>query len=129
MLFRSFVGGLLGSFARGGAEWACAAMGGPAWASRVVVNVLGAFAIGCVFARLAARDADGTPLGIPHDRRMREHLVCGGFLGGFTTVSGMAWDVAQATSAGDARALALVIAANAVVGVAAAALGWRVGRK
>ena len=126
----AFVGGSLGSLARGGAELAFAAAGWPAWPSRIAVNVAGAFAIGCLFARLSPRDGRGVPLGIPHARRLAEHRWGAGFLGGFTTVSGFAWDAVQATGATggpSAAHLAWILGCNAVLGIGAAWLGWRVG--
>lgn len=126
LVLASFSGGLLGSAARGGCEAVCAGIGAPSWTARIVINVLGAFLIGLLFARLAARRPDGAPEGVAHGQRWREHLWGAGFLGGFTTVSGFAWDAAGAVRAQECGALALMMAANAVVGVAACALGWRV---
>ena len=97
----AFVGGLAGSAARGSCEWLFALAGAPAWSSRVTVNVLGAFAIGMLFARLCDHDDRGMPLGVPHRNRMREHLWGTGFMGGFTTVSGFAWDMAWALQHGE----------------------------
>lgn len=120
----SFAGGMAGSLARGAAELGFAALGLPGWGSRVAVNVVGAFLIGCLFARIAARDDAGAPAGIPHTDRLREHLLGAGFLGGFTTVSGMAWDLAHALAAGDLVAACTIVGANAVVGIAACATGF-----
>ena len=125
----TFAGGLAGSAARALVQSACAAADLPTWAGRVGINVVGAFAAGWLFARLATRNAGGVPLGIPHVHRMREHGWSVGLLGGFTTVSGFAWDAAQAAGAGNIRGLALLLAANGVVGVAAAGLGWAVGSR
>lgn len=126
----AFAGGALGSFARGGAELVFAASGWPGWPSRIAVNVAGAFAIGWLFARLSPRDGRGVPLGIPHARRLAEHRWGAGFLGGFTTVSGFAWDAASAAGAAgepSGARLALVLGSNAVLGIGAAWLGWRMG--
>lgn len=133
----AFLGGTIGSMARGGAELGCLALGLPAWGSRVAVNVVGAFLVGRLFASLAARDGAGTPVGIPHSNRMREHLLGAGFLGGFTTVSGMAWDVAAgflgtgsaggAATGADPIGVSVIASANAVLGIAMAALGWSCG--
>lgn len=124
----AFAGGVLGSFARGATELGFGALGLPAWASRIAVNVVGAFLIGCLFARIAARDDAGAPAGIPHAQRPREHLLGAGFLGGFTTVSGMAWDLAHGLSEGELGVACAIVAANAGIGIAAAALGWRSAR-
>lgn len=128
LLAVTFLGGSIGSLARIAAEVAFADAGWPAWGSRMLVNGLGAFLIGCLFARIAVRGDDGAPSGIPHSNRMTEHLLGAGFLGGFTTVSGMAWDIARSAVAGDAAEAACVLAVNAVAGIVAAALGWRIVR-
>ena len=48
-----------------------------------------------------------------------------GFLGGFTTVSGFAWDVVALAQGGDRASAALAIGVNAIVGIAACAAGYR----
>ena len=92
----------------------------------MTVNVLGAFAIGMLFARLCDHDDRGMPLGVPHRNRMREHLWGGGFMGGFTTVSGFAWDVASAIQHSEHARVALLLAFDGLVGIAAAAAGYGV---
>lgn len=119
------VGGALGSVARASVEAAFGSAGWPAWAAHLAVNVAGAAMIGVLFAWLSARDARGIPLGIPHGLRRREHLLGAGVLGGFTTVSGFAWDVADLLRGGDLASAGLVIGVNAFVGIAACALGYR----
>ena len=99
------------------------AVGWPGWAARVAVNVAGGFAIGCLFARLSSHDSRGVPTGVPAAHRLREHRWGAGFLGGFTTVSGFAWDAAHAAGEGQGGALAAVLAANAIAGIAACAAG------
>ncbi len=121
----SLLGGLLGSAARAGADWAFASMGAPAWTARVFINVLGGFLIGLLFARLVGHRSDNAPEGITHRQRLHEHLWGAGALGGFTTVSGFAWDAAAAINDRRFAVLALILLANAVVGVAACALGWK----
>lgn len=128
LLLAAFAGGLLGSAARAGVQAAFGALGLPAYGAHLAVNGLGAFAAGWLFARLAATDADGRPLGLPHLRRVREHLWSVGVLGGFTTVSGFAWDAAQAVGERDHARLAVILAFNGVVGIAAAAAGWKLGK-
>ena len=120
----AFVGGVAGSAARAGVELGCSAVGLPGWTARVAVNVLGAGAIGALFARLCDVDARGVPVGISHNNRLREQLWGAGFLGGFTTVSGFAWDVASAVQDGAFERAAVVFTADAVLGIAAAALGY-----
>lgn len=119
------VGGTLGSAARAAVQMAFESAGWPVWGSRLAVNVAGASMIGVLFARLSLRDARGVPLGIPHGLRRREHLLGAGFLGGFTTVSGFAWDVADLAQGGSPASAALVLGINATVGIAACAAGYR----
>ncbi len=128
LLLATFAGGLLGSAARAGVRAAFGAAGLAAWGTHLTVNGLGAFAAGWLFARLAAADADGRPVGLPHLRRVREHLWSVGVLGGFTTVSGFAWDAAQAVDEGDHVRVAVILAFNGVVGIAAATAGWKLGK-
>lgn len=122
----AFAGGFIGSAARAGVELGCSAVGLPGWTARVAVNVLGACAIGVLFARLCDVDGRGIPVELSHKNRLREQLWGAGFLGGFTTVSGFAWDVASAVQDGAFERAALLLTANAVVGIAAAALGYSI---
>lgn len=119
----AFAGGVAGSLGRGLAEAAFDAAGSPAWASRLAVNVLGAFLIGWLFGRLAVHDDRGSPIGMPHAHRFREHLLGAGMLGGLTTVSGFSWDVAAAVEAGEFARAAIALGVNAIVGIAACASG------
>lgn len=128
LLLAAFAGGLAGSAARAGVQAAFGAAGLPAWSAHLAVNVAGAFAAGWLFARWAAADATGRPVGLPHVHRVREHLWSVGLLGGFTTVSGFAWDAAQAVTDGDHARLALVLAVNGTAGIVAAAAGWKFGK-
>jgi fluoride ion exporter CrcB/FEX len=91
-----------------------------------VVNVLGACAIGVLFARLCDVDGRGIPIGFSHKNRLREQLWGAGFLGGFTTVSGFAWDVASALQDQVFERAAVLFTADAIVGIAAAALGYSI---
>lgn len=124
----ALVGGVAGSLGRGLLEWAAAALSQPAWTARIAANVVGAFLIGCWFGRTPGRP--GSPPGRPADVRaaLREDTCVAGFLGGFTTVSGFAWDVASAWDGGAFLQAAAVLAANAVVGVASCAAGFRAVR-
>ena len=119
------VGGALGSAARASVQAAFDSAGWPVWGAHLAVNVVGATMIGALFARLSARDAHGMPLGIPHGLRRREHLLGAGFLGGFTTVSGFAWDVVDLVQGGDPASASVVIGVDAIVGIAACAAGYR----
>jgi fluoride ion exporter CrcB/FEX len=123
LAFAAFAGGVVGSLGRGLAEAAFDAAGSPAWTSRLAVNVVGAFLIGGLFGRLATHDDRGAPTGIPHTHRLREHLLGAGMLGGLTTVSGFSWDVAAAVEAGEFARATIVLGVNAIVGIAACALG------
>lgn len=120
----SFVGGLVGSAARASCEWGCVSVGLPAWTARMAVNVIGAFAIGILFARLCDCDTRGVPLGVPPHNRLREHLLGAGFLGGFTTVSGFAGDMVFALQERAFERAVVMFAADAVLGIAAVALGY-----
>ena len=121
----AMIGGMLGSAIRGAVQLALDHVGWTVWGSHVAINVAGAALIGVLFARLSARDPRGVPLGIPHGLRVREHLLGAGFLGGFTTVSGFAWDVADLVQGGAVASATLVVVANAVVGIAACAAAYR----
>ena len=119
----AFAGGIAGSLVRALAEQGFALAGLPPWSSRIAVNVSGAFLIGGLFGRLAVHDERGAPVAVPHARRMREHLLGAGLLGGLTTVSGFSWDAASAIAAGEHANAALVVACDAVIGIAACAAG------
>lgn len=107
-----FAGGGLGSVARWGVGRLLPASGWP-WAT-LLVNVVGSFALAWVAARWATGHPARTFLGI-------------GVLGGFTTWSTFSYEVIQIW-AGGRPAVAVGYAVVAVVGgLAAAALGWRMG--
>lgn len=125
----AFAGGTCGSLARALVQQAFAAAGVPGWGAHAAVNVAGSFAIGALFATLAARDARGTPVGVPPGHRVREHLLGAGFLGGLTTVSGLAQDLCVLVAGGPPAAAALAIALNGIVGLAACAAGFRAGTR
>lgn len=125
----AFAGGTCGSLARALVQQAFAAAGLPVWGAHAAVNVVGSFAIGALFAGLVARDARGEPVGIPPDRRVREHLLGAGFLGGLTTVSGLAQDLCVLAAEGPSEATGLAIALNGIVGLAACAAGFRAGTR
>ena len=96
-------------------HWISAAVEGDRvlWVT-VAINVAGSFALGALAGAGASDDA---------------RAIAGvGFLGGFTTFSTFSFDVFADLNAGrPGRALAYV-AASVLLGVAAAALGWRVAR-
>lgn len=124
----ALAGGVSGSLCRGLLEWGAAALSQPAWVSRIVANVLGAFLVGCWFGGAAGRPGPA-PVGPAGTRTvLREDACVAGFLGGFTTVSGFAWDVASAWDAGAFGQAAAVLGANAVAGIASCAAGFRLVR-
>jgi fluoride ion exporter CrcB/FEX len=141
------VGGCFGAAMRLGAERTAAGMGQPGWTAHVAVNVVGGGLAGWFVGMVHLQEAtDPLPA---RDRPLRrfEHLLLTGFLGGLTTISGFAWDVARlaqeyggpaAESAGSAGAtgplspavaLAVVLAANGVAGLVAAWVGLALGRR
>ncbi|MFO0783895.1 MAG: CrcB family protein [Phycisphaerales bacterium] len=132
------MGGLAGSAARGLTSAAFLAAGGAEWGSRLAVNVCGAFLAGVVVARLRVPESADPLHHRSLRRRRREHLLITGFLGGFTTISGFAWDTVvlsqgagAAPEPGQAASLhlAMVLVGNGVVGIAAAAAGLALGRR
>ena len=125
----ALAGGTCGSLCRALVQQGFAAAGLPAWGAHAAVNVTGSCAIGVLFAALVARDARGEPVGIPPDRRVREHLLGAGFLGGLTTVSGLAQDLCALVADGPSLALAVAVALNGIVGLVACAAGFRAGTR
>lgn len=112
------VGGALGTAAREGAILLWPAAGGIPYAV-FCVNVLGALLLGALYAMLA---------GTPHsdDHRAARALLGAGVLGGFTTYGALASDTAVLWQS--QPVLAAVYAGGSVVaGMAAAALGLRMG--
>ena len=89
----------------------------------IAINVIGAFALGALLAVLARRGPDA-------GRRRTARLLLGtGVLGGFTTFSSLAVDTAVLLE-GHRLLQALAYGLGSVLaGVAAAALGARVGRR
>ena len=127
-LVAAVLGGVLGSAGRAAAALATSAAGAPEWSSRLVVNLLGAYGAGILVARMQLREEQDPRLGQPRRNRVREHLWMTGVLGGFTTVSGFAFDAAHAASMHAWPALGVILGTNAVLGLAAAWLGLRWGR-
>ena len=114
-----FAGGALGTLLREIVGLGVAPIGGFPLAT-FVVNVVGAFALGVLLARLAAQPAGRW-------NRLLRLFFATGVLGGFTTYSGLAND-AVLLIAGDAAWLAIAYALLTVlIGTCSAWAGMTVG--
>ena len=112
------LGGALGALAR----WALTeavprAPGGWPWAT-LAVNLLGCLLIGVLIAVLAARR--------PDDDRLRTFLGAG-VLGGFTTFSAFAVEVADLLRAGTPWVATVYVAVSVLGGLLAVSAGLRLG--
>lgn len=87
--------------------------------STVAINVTGAFLLGVVLVVTVAR--------LPGGHLLRPFLAAG-ILGSFTTMSAFQVETAVLWRDGQGAAAALNLAATIVLGLAAAAVGLRVGR-
>ena len=106
-------GGVLGSLARYGIALSLSSTAFGAPLATFVVNLVGCLAIGALLAVIA---------GSPTQRQWRALLVTG-VLGGFTTFSGFAVDLASMTNAGDVGPAALYLLATLMAGLVAPAAG------
>ncbi|MGQ0622742.1 MAG: fluoride efflux transporter CrcB [Panacagrimonas sp.] len=107
------VGGAVGSLARYGVGQAARAFA-PGWPwGTLLVNVLGSFAIGLLFAWFAAR---------PAAEWLRLGLITG-VLGGFTTFSAFSIETLELLRSDGSGAAIAYIAATLLTGLAACALG------
>lgn len=110
------VGGSFGTAAR-----YLVSEGIPGWqgmpTATLVINVVGAFALGLLLERLVRAGSDA---GIRHSLRLG---LGTGFLGGFTTYSALAVDTTQLAAAGHSGAAMLYAGATVVVGAIATVLG------
>lgn len=106
-------GGALGSVARYGVgQFARTLAPGWPWGT-LAVNLLGSFAIGLLFAWLAARPAsDAVRLGL-----------ITGVLGGFTTFSAFSIETLELLRGSGAGAALVYVGATVMLGLAACALG------
>jgi len=127
LLLAAFVGGTCGCFLRETTIAFGVSSGLPPFAPRLLLNVLGAAGAGLVLARLGRFDAAGRPEGIDPRHRGAEHLLLAGFLGGLTTVAGFAFDAMRAAEAEAWGLLALLLAGDGAIGIAAAAAGLAFG--
>ena len=112
------LGGALGALAR----WALSeavprSPGGWPWAT-LGINLLGCLLIGALIALLAARR--------PDDERLRTFLGAG-VLGGFTTFSAFAVEVADLARAGSASLAVAYVSVSVLGGLLAVAAGLRLG--
>ena len=113
------LGGALGALGRWGVAVALPAEQGTwPWAT-LTVNLAGCLLIGVLLAVLAARR--------PDDERLRV-FVGVGVLGGFTTFSAFAVEVAALLRAGDPVLAVGYVAASVLGGVVAVAVGIRAAR-
>ena len=114
------VGGAAGSVLRYGAgRLAAQHLGADTVAGTFAVNVIGSFALGVLATVFITRSE--WPL------ELRAMLTVG-LLGGFTTFSTLAYDGVRLASGGELARAGISIAANLVVGLAAAYAGVLVGR-
>jgi CrcB protein len=112
------LGGALGALARWGVVHALPrSSGGWPWAT-LAVNLSGCLLIGVLIAVLAARR--------PDDEHLRTFLGAG-VLGGFTTFSAFAVEVADLLRAGTPVGAAVYVAVSVLGGLLAVAVGLRIG--
>lgn len=129
----SGVGGFFGAASRGAATFAVTSLGLPTWSGRASVNVVGALLAGWFVGRWLLPEATDPLKSGAQGVRWREHLVITGFLGGLTTVSGVASDLVLALEGSVESGprwgeVAATLAVSGVVGIAAAWAGWRAAR-
>ena len=110
-------------------ELGCSSVGLPGWSARVVVNVLGACAIGILFARLCDVDGRGIPVGFSNKNRLREQLWGAGFLGGFTTFSALALEAVDLIDHDKWPTAVLYLGVTVGAGLLAVQLGIRVAQR
>ena len=112
------LGGALGALARWGTSVAVPRPSGSwPWAT-LTVNLVGCLLIGVLLAVLAARR--------PDDERLRTFLGAG-VLGGFTTFSAFAVEVAELLRAGAPVVAVAYVAVSVLGGLVAVAAGLRIG--
>lgn len=122
LLLLVFAGGCLGTAAREGIALALPWQGGGIPWAVLLVNLVGAFALGLLIGGLAARGAET-------ERRRDIRLFGGtGVLGGFTTYSALATD-SVLLAASDPGLAALYAFGSVIAGVALAGLGLVVARR
>lgn len=116
-------GGAVGSAARHGAQVAVGTVDDLPLGT-LVVNLVGAFALGLLLELSAGPDDPG------HHRRRNLRLFLGtGFLGGFTTYSAFALETERLLAAGDQGVALSYLLATVAGGFAASVLGVAAGRR
>lgn len=116
-----FLGGGLGSVARHGVNLAAGRMGGDfPWAT-FTVNVAGSFTMGLIAGWLAFKVGEGWSQNV-------RLLLTTGFLGGFTTFSTLTVQTVLEADGGKTGTAAAYLALTVVGGMAAAILGYFVGK-
>lgn len=114
------IGGAAGSVLRYGANRVAAHYLGPDTVVGIfAVNVVGSFALGFLATLFIQRT------GIPAEYRL---MATVGILGGFTTFSTLAYDGVRLLSGGEYMRAGISLAANLLVGLAAAWLGVMAAR-
>lgn len=115
------VGGALGTALRYGVA---AAFGFSMLPATLTVNIVGAFALAFLFAKLATAHRQSDV------RKQKLSLFLGvGLLGGFTTYSTFALDSASLYLSGEAKVALLYGAATLIVGGVASGLGFWLGSR
>lgn len=112
------LGSALGGMARYGiSTWGVRRFGsGFPW-STLFINAAGSFAVGVLFALIAAQP-------VPPVAQPAHQLVTFGFFGGFTTFSTFALEVLTLAQSGHPRRAGLYASATLVLGLGCGALGY-----
>ncbi len=130
LVLTAAMGGAAGSALRVATAWGMHALDLPEWMAMTVVNVVGGFLAGWLVARVALPDSSDPLHGSATRRRLVEHGLVAGVLGGFTTVSGYAWIVAwQQNLESPSWQPVTVVALNGVVAITAAGIGVWLGER
>jgi CrcB protein len=129
-------GGAIGAAARVGIELAVEQFGGSPIVWLLIVNLLGSFILGIVFARLDPRATDVLDLELPIEDlpgARRHHPIAGAFIatgicGALTTYSSLAAILVDLAHAGETVRAASMVLASLVAGPVAIGLGIVLGR-
>lgn len=118
LLLAVFVGGLAGTGMRLAVDVLLPHGGTGFPVGTLVVNVVGSFTLAVLVARVWQRTPEWLRVGLGP-----------GLLGSFTTFSALAVSAVELTTAGSGATALAYLAASLVVGIAAAALGIRLGAR